>query len=246
MSLVVLVDSNGTQMGGEEFEPNVKITTSLPHDHPIMDFLNENILKMGTLNQVEQGTLLDPSSFSVEVSGITLPLNIEVLKEVSSEMIQSEGFVNIQITVKNLDTEIVEDVILDDRSTISRLGSSTQITSGSAHEEWSMIGPGKSRTISYTLQLSHSGIYNLEPAIVYYTRENNFYTEYSQGSVVTVKWPPPISMSFKSLLLLFNTVAEFLDKISGGAGSTIILGFAGVVTLIISFQEYQNLKKWLR
>jgi hypothetical protein len=245
MSLVLLIDSNGTDIGGEEFTPNVEITSSLSHDHPIMDLLTENFLKMGSINQVEQGEILDPSSFSVAVSGFSLPLHVEVIKEVSSEVTQVKEFVNIEITVKNLDTEIMEDVILDDRSTITKFERSAQITSGSAHEEWSEIDPGKSRTISYTLQLSHSGIYNIEPAILYYTKDNKFYTEYSQSSVVSVKWPSSITMSLKSLSLIFNTVIKLLDYVSGGAGSTILVGFVGAVTLVILFLEYRNLKKWI-
>ena len=245
MSLVLLAASNGTDIGGEEGVPNVKITTSLPLDDPKIEFIYEMLSNLGLLTLASPGEGVEPSSFQISVTGVTLPLNVEVSKTVSTQSASPHGAVEVTITIRNEDDEAMTDVSVDDATAIAGYSLGARLTSGTTSEQWSEISPGQSRSISYTLELGQSGVYSLSPANITYTHEEKKFSEASDWLEVSVASPSAIAMSIGSILNMGETLAEVLDMVTGGNGGAILTASTAVVVLILAVLEFRNFRKWI-
>jgi hypothetical protein len=243
MSLVLLAAPNGTDIGGEEGVPNVKITTSLPLDDPKIEFIYEMLSNLGLLTLASPGEGVEPSSFQISVTGVTLPLNVEVSKTVSTQSASPHGTVEVTITIINEDDEAMTDVSVDDATAISRYSLGARLTSGTTSGQWSKISPGQSRTISYTLELGQSGVYSLSPANITYTHEEKKFSEASDWLEVPVARPSAIAMGIGSILHMGETLAEVLDMVAGGNGGAILTASTVVVVLILAVLEFRNFRK---
>ncbi len=104
MSLILLAAPNGTDIGGEMSAPNVKITTSLPLDDPKIEFIYDILTDLGLLTLTAPGETVDPSSFQISVSGVTLPLNIEISKSVSTRVASPDEAIEVTVTVRGIMT----------------------------------------------------------------------------------------------------------------------------------------------
>jgi hypothetical protein len=245
MSLILLAAPNGTDIGGETGAPNVKITTSLPLDDPKIEFIYEMLTDLGLLTMTAPGESLDPSSFHIPLSGVTLPLNVEVSKSFSTQIASPDDVVEVTVTVRNHDTEAMKDVSLDDTSSLQGYSLSTRLVSGSTSEHWSEIGPGQSRSMSYTVELGQGGAYSLSPANVTYTHEELGFSDSSDWAEVSVSQPSALTMGIGSILNTGETLAEILDMATGGNGGTILMGATAIVVLILAVLEFLNFKKWI-
>jgi len=245
MSLILLAAPNGTDIGGETGAPNVKITTSLPLDDPKIEFIYEMLTDLGLLTLTAPGESIDPSSFQISVSGVTLPLNIEVSKSVSPQVASPDDAVKVTVTVNNHDTEAMEDVTLDDSSALQGYSLSTRLVSGTTSEHWSEIGPGQSRSMSYTVELGQGGVYSLYPANVAYTHEEVGFSETSDWAEVSVAQPSALAMGIGSIFNTGETLAEILDMATGGNGGTVLMGATAIVVLILAALEFLNFRKWI-
>jgi hypothetical protein len=245
MSLILLAAPNGTDIGGETGAPNVKITTSLPLDDPKIEFIYEMLTDLGLLTLSAPGESLDPSSFQISVSGVTLPLNVEVSKSFSTQVASPDDVVEVTVTVRNHDTEAMKDVSLDDTSALQGYSLSTRLVSGSTSEHWNEIGPGQSRSMSYTVELGLGGAYSLSPANVTYTHEELGFSYSSEWAEVSVAQPSALAMGIGSIFNTGETLAKILDMATGGNGGTILMGATAIVILILAVLEFLNFKKWI-
>jgi hypothetical protein len=245
MSLILLAAPNGTDIGGETGAPNVKITTSLPLDDPKIEFIYDILTDLGLLMLTAPGESIDPSSFQISISGVTLPLNIEVSKSISTQVASPDEAVEVTVTVRNQDTEAMKDVSLDDTSALQGYSLSTRLISGTTSEHWSEIGPGQSRSMSYTVELGQGGVYSLSPANVTYTHEELGFSDSSDWAEVSVSQPSALAMGIGSIFNTGETLAEILDMATGGNGGTILMGATAVVVLILAVLEFLNFRKWI-
>lgn len=245
MSLVLLAAPNGTDIGGEKGVPNVKITTSLPLDDPKIEFIYETLSNLGLLTLASPGESVEPSSFQISVTDVTLPLNIEISKTASTPSASPHEAVEVTITIRNEDDETMTDVSVDDATAISRYSLGARLTSGTTSVQWSEIGPGQSRSISYTLELGQSGVYSLSPANIAYTHEEKSFFEASDWLEVSVARPSAIAMGIGSILNMGETLAEVLDMVAGDNGGAILTASTAVVVLILAVLEFRNFRKWI-
>jgi hypothetical protein len=245
MSLVLLAAPNGTDLGGEAGAPNVKITTSLPPDDPKIELIYDMLSNLGLLTLASPEEDIDASSFQISVEGVILPLNVEVSKTVSTQVASPSGAVEVTITIKNDDTEAMKDVSLDDTSTLSGYSLSARLTSGTTSEHWGEIGPGESRSISYTMELSQGGVYSLSPAYITYTSEEKSFSESSDWLQVSVAQPSALALGMASIFKMGGTLTELLDMATGGNGSTLLMASTAVIVLILAVLEFRNFRRWI-
>ena len=245
MSLILLAAPNGTDIGGEEGVPNVKITTSLPLNDPKIEFIYETLSNLGLLTLASPGEGVEPSSFQISVTGVTLPLNVEVSKTVSTQSTPPHEAVEVTITIRNEDNKAMTDISVDDTSSIFGYSLGARLTSGTTSGHWSEISPGQSRSISYTLELGQSGVYSLSPTNITYTHEEKKFSEASDWLEVSVANPSAIAMGIRSILNMGKTLAEVLDIVTGGNGGAILTASTAVVVLIFAVLEFRNFRKWI-
>jgi len=244
LSLVVLTSPNGTDVGGEESMPNIKITTSLEEGDPRLDTIHLALELLGLLNLAEPGEALSPESFEIEVTGVVLPLKVQVTRAVTPADPRPGGTVEVTVTVKNLDTEAMSDVRLDDSEAVSVYSGSASVE-GETSEIWRHIGPGREESINYSVRLDESGVYSFTPAYVEYTNVDKEFAEDSSWVEVRVARTASLRLGIGSLFSTWGKLGEILNTFGGGTASTIAFGFIGLIIIVIAFFEVRNLTKWL-
>ncbi|HUS78049.1 MAG TPA: hypothetical protein VM050_05250 [Patescibacteria group bacterium] len=257
MSIVLLAAPNGTDLGGKTV-PNVKITTSLPPDDPKLEFIYGMLESMGLINLTEPGEefsipedvfniedVLSPEAFKIGVEGVTLPLKVQVTKEYNPKS-SNKDLIDVTVTVRNEDFDTMTDVHLDDSSSLMGYPASSEIVSGYTSMDWGAIGPGESRSLTYTVGLSGVGIYTLSSAAVSYNSEGELFTSSSNDVELAVSQPNPLSFTSMSLGATWTASVTLLDMFTDGSGSTILLGASAVLLALLAFLEYRNLRAWMR
>ncbi len=244
-SLVVVAGLNQTADEGNFSLQNAKIFTSLSLDDPEMGEVFAPLSQMGVVTQVPPGGEVPASGLQMSISGVSMPLIVEVTKEASPLVAQPDGRIQVTVTVRNDDMNPMTSVSLDDGSTITGYPSSTRLVSGSTSEYWGEIGPGASRTLTYTIQLGDAGVYSLIPARVVYTHSGEEYSESSGRLEVTVARPGPVAFTMSSLATSWKRFASLLDIPTDGKGSTILMGSTLSVLAVLAVLEYRNFRKWI-
>jgi hypothetical protein len=244
ISLVLLAAPNGTDMGGDDV-PNLKITTNMPEDDYRLATLYRALESLGIINIAGSEASLDQSAFGIEVSGVLLPLDIEVSKVTSPSSPQPNSIVEVMVTVVNHDSAPMTAVTLDDSATIAMYQYSSRLVEGSTSGQWSEIGPGESRSISYSIEIGDGGIYSLTPAQVEYLHEEEEFSDASRGRETRVKRPSALGFGVGSIASTGRAASNLLGEVVGGGGSTLGLGVISVTVLVFTFLEVLNLRKWL-
>lgn len=244
VSLVLLAAPNGTDIGGEDI-PNLKITTNMPEDDNRLAALFRVLEMLGIIDLATPEVNLDESAFEIGVSGVILPLNIDVTKTTSPSNPQPNSVVEVTVTVTNHDSAPMRDVALDDSATIALYPSSSRLVGGSTSGQWSEIGSGESRSISYSIEIGDGGVYSLAPAQIEYLHEAVEFSDASRGLETRVTRPSALGLGVGSLISTGEAASNLLDEVVGGSGSTLGLGAVSVVVLVFALLEFMNLRKWL-
>jgi hypothetical protein len=242
LSMVVVTTSNTTDLGEEV--PNIKITTSLQEGDPMLEAIY-TFIGLDKIDQKLPGANLESSTFEIGITGVVLPLQVEVAKEVPQDQYTSEDVIDVTVTVRNLDTATMTDIVLDDSSTLSRYPAKTYIITGSTTAQWEEIEAGGSRSISYQIDVGSGGIYSLAPARVEYLHEIKSFTKSSRWLEIRVRQPSPVSLGLDSLINTGRTFTEILDNITDGNGGTIFTASISITVLLIVALEIRNIMKWL-
>ncbi|MDH5791428.1 MAG: hypothetical protein OEZ44_04525, partial [Candidatus Bathyarchaeota archaeon] len=244
-SLVVAAGLNLTGDYENFTTQNVKIFTSTSLDNLGMGEALAPLSQMGVLTQVPAGSEVQASGLQLSISGVSMPLIVQVTKEASQLVVKPNGRIQVTVTVHNEDMNPMGDVRLGDDSTVTGYPFSVELVSGSTSEYWGEIGPGDSRALTYTIQLGEAGVYCLDTARVVYIHSGGEYSESSGRLEVRVARSDPASFAISSLATTWKTFASLLDVLTGGKGSTIIMGLTLLVLAMLAILEYRNFRKWI-
>jgi hypothetical protein len=217
----------------------------MPEDDNRLAALYRVLEMLGLIDFATPEVNLDESAFEIGVSGVILPLNIEVTKTTSPSDPQPNSVVEVTVTVTNHDSAPMRDVTLDDSATIARYASSSRLVGGSTSGQWSEISPGESRSISYRVEIGDGGVYSLAPAQIEYLHEAVEFSDTSRGLETRVKRPSVLGFGVGSLVSTGEAASNLLDEVVGDSGSTLGLGAVSVVVLVFALLEFMNLRKWL-
>jgi hypothetical protein len=229
-------------LGGENF-PNIKINTNIPEDDKKLEALYEFLQMLGFDNYVNPELYLDKSAFKIGVTGVVLPLNVDVIKTSTTSDLKSNRVIDVTVTVTNLDLHPLKDVFLDDTMTVARYPK-TRIIDGSTSGRWSEILPGKSESINYSVELSDSGVYSLNPALIEYLHNTNEFNAYSKNMEIRIQRPSTICLGIHALTSTVSIASIYVDELTGGNGSLLTFGALSIIIIILAFFEFINLKKW--
>lgn len=244
-SIVVVAGMNQTTVEGNLSMQNVKIVTSLSLDDPAIGEIFAPLSQMGVLTQVPPGGEVPASDLQMSVSGVKMPLIAEVIKDASPIVVKPNGRIQVTVTVRNDDMNPMMGVSLDDRSTIAGYPFSARLVSGSTSESWGEIGPGASRTLTYTIQLEEAGVYCLKPVRVVYAHSGEEYSESSDRLEVRVARPDPASFTVSSMSTSWKTLASLIDIPTSGNGAMFLMGSTLLILAILAVLEYRNYRKWI-
>ncbi|MFB0543458.1 MAG: hypothetical protein ACETVR_01625, partial [Candidatus Bathyarchaeia archaeon] len=241
--LIVTPNATFTEEGVEEGPPTVNLVTTVNLSDP--DFASlieglENLTWGISLYSVDVGSTVDPGNYTVTFAAL-LPLDIQVVKEASSTGVSPEGEVEVSVSLTNNDESTIEDVFLDDSSTIIRYPTSATLKSGNLTAHWDKIEPGETKVLTYTLKLDSSGVYTLMPARVSYDYFNTTFSATSSTAFVTVKSPSAVGALAQTIGSVWGLASEVL----GGSGPLILSAAVAALIIAIAFLEYRNIMRWL-
>ena len=230
---------------GEE-EPNMKLVTSLPLDDLMSGMFNESFLDPDLVTVTEPGGVIDPSSLELEISGVSLPLNVAITKSVSASRVDAGDRVEVTVTIQNNDDEPMLNVEVDDGDAVTRYSMSARLTSGSTSGSWPRIDPGGSETISYSMELGNSGVYSLSPAEMSYDSDESSYAKSSDRAEVRVTLSQGGGIAFQTLGVFWGVLEYGLDQFTGGSGSMVLTGTVLVLGGVLLFLEFRGFRKWIQ
>ena len=226
-----------------DINPNGFVAASLPSGFEL-DNITDDLGGMGDLIFSSPGDSIPSSNFNVPVTGESLPLMVEVSKEVS--YMSTGDRVQVTVTVENMDMDAMVNVNLDDSATNNGYPLSVSIQSGITTGYWATIQPGASESIIYTLELGDPGIYSLSKAQLEYNHNDKEYTKTSNSLEVKIDRPNPLSFTMSSFGLWWRETTELLDMPTGGQGGTILSGAVLLGLAVLGILEVLNIRKWLQ
>jgi len=241
LSNLILIAPNQTLGGGPEGGRTIKVVTTAHLTDPYLAGMFEEDGQRVSLTVVERGSILDPSHFGITFSAL-LPLDVRVSREIT-ELGGTRREVQVTVTVTNEDDYPMESVELDDGGAV--LSYTGAVVSGSTAGSWSVLQPGESGTLTYTLRLESGGVYTLRPAAVGYAYGGETFTASSDIAEAEVPHPTALAFVAVSLGASWAASAEALDTFTGGNGSTVLMASTLAWVAVLAFVEYRGFKKWL-
>lgn len=242
LSNLLLFALNAT-LEADEGKPAVKLVTTAPLTDPRFEQMLQELADRIMLTVASPGSLLDSSNFQITFSAL-LPLNVQVSKQVTPQAISINGEVQVTVTVENDDDYPMEDVVLDDGDAVLGYPAS-EVVSGSTRETWSILQPGDSRTLTYTLRLGAGGVYTLRPAEVQYVYEGETFSASSDPAEARVSHPSAPVFFAESIAASWTASAKALDTFTNGNGSMILMASTLVSLALLAFVEIRNFRRWL-
>jgi hypothetical protein len=244
-SLMMVATPNETDPEGGA-QGSVTMAFSHPLNETELEALYGDLPFGDCVELMAPGETLASESHQASVTGIALPLKVEVSKAASPVRARAGGTVQISVTVTNQDLKTMEDVVVEDGSTTSGYPISVEVVGGSTEMSWSRIPPGESRTMSYTLRLGEAGVYSLGSAQLGYTHSEGTFTGASGRLEVTVSRPNPGAFALSSVASWWTSAADALSMATRGSGYQILAVATLLVLGALLYLEIMNARRWIR
>jgi len=255
MSFVLTATSNATIEDGKvtSQQPVVNVITSAdlnkPEFKPAMEVIQSlNATASLTVSYAEKGSLILPQDLTVNFVQV-MPLNLRVEKLVTFNELDIGQIVEITVRIiNNDDTDAAENVTLDDSLLVQYYGSSIEPLEGSLTHTWAQVPKNSSETHTYSIMLKREGIYTLPPAQVTYDYVSNTYSAKSNYIYVKVRPSPLPNLLLSAVPSAWGVLVRTLDRVPSlrGSGFLILSCLTIAILGVLSFNEYRNLRKWIR
>jgi len=254
VSVIATIVPNATFQDGKVISqmPIISLVTSAnltqPEFEPILEIiqvLNETgIMK---ISEVAQGTAIQPGDLTVNFTQV-FPLELDVMKIVSAKEVDIGQRIDVTIYVINNDADPAENVTLDDRFLLDYYAPITIEVIGNLTEKWPSIPGNSSKVHSYSIILKNEGIYTFPSAELTYNFTDYRFTARSNYVYVTVRSPSVPSLLITGIPAAWNILTRSIDRIPRlqGSGLLILSSATIVIVGLISFNEYRNIRKWLK
>ena len=196
-----------------------------------------------TLLSVPPSETISPSSTLARFS-YDFPPSIQFTK--SLERAQG-GKLQVVLSLKNLGSEGLNNVVVNDSLFVNDYLGGLQVTSGSTSESQYYLAPGQSMTLTYTVSLGGPGTYVSPPASATFSVNGTKYVEGTNYAYYHVGSPDAISAFYGTLASSGNFVFLATKVISGRSvtfGGTAFQFFALLLIVLGVLMEYRSFRKW--
>ncbi len=239
LSALLVAVPPGEDIGGAGDSPNVKLSTSVPLAQEELDAVYRALESMGYIVRVKPETTLSESDFRLDLTGIVLPLNVEVTKTVTPGSTST-----VTVTIKNNDIKSMTDVTLNDSNALSSYSSSIRLVSGDTEGRWAAIAPGETKTITYSIQTQNPGTYSLEPAALSYSSDGQSFRSSSNLVEFDGGRPSPLLMPFELLATTWGAGKHLLDFVTGGNGFVAMAAVTLIFLALIAWEGVRSYRRW--
>jgi len=239
LSLVTLMTPNGTRVG--ELTPNIVVTTDQPEDSYVLSLYTH---LLGGLGVMEVSTDETPGPGAL-IAHASLPLmpSLEVERTLDRDTLRPGDTVRVTVTVTNLGSSTVENLVLMDTGLAEGYGS--VMVSGETVKAAASLAPGQSAELSYSATFRNPGTYTLRPAKLTYSSGGAAFTEVTARQVLG-SGPPGILGVLGTLRLDAIAIADLL---TGGGGRTVVDASIAALGLLVLLNLALSLRRaglWAR
>jgi hypothetical protein len=225
LSLITLVTPNNTWAG--DTTPNVAVCTDQPQDSPILSLYVQLLTGLGVI-EVNHDPNPGPDTMRISTS---LPLPPSVVLERTLEGPSAVGqTLLVTVTATNRGTQAVENLRITDGGLLSAYSQSVEVD-GETEIMQTVLGPGQSTSVTYTVRPGNPGEYTLRPAKATYSFGDQSYFSLSGRSYLSTG--PPNMLTVAKTLRRDTVMA--LDLLTGGGGRAAthaLLAGAGLLILL--------------
>ena len=214
---------------------NFTLATNNPQ---AMGYLSSSQMHSNVI-QVSSGQSVPTQQLGASFTGL-FPAYLQVTKSLSQ---QASGNVLVSIVVKNLDSDSLANLSLNDTQFANFYKGALSIVSGSpSNSSVSSLAPGDSLTYSYLVKLSGTGTYVSPPAQVAYNLNKTQFSALSNSATVSESNPS----GFQALGALVSTAGTSLDLFlnAGAYGTGIVLSVLIGLFALAGLMEYRQFQKW--
>jgi hypothetical protein len=214
-----------------EDSKTLKMSTSIPVPLELKQMLEEELVKMGI--QAELGGQAS-QALQITLDGIPLPLNLMTTRDL---IIREEDKICFKITIQNQDTDVAQQVLVDDTASLSKYPNLT--SEGNTVQEYTTIAPGESIVYEYTVTVDNPGTYTMNPIKISYRNMDRIFETESASTSFNVKRP---SMT-ENLGTTINTLLDTDQKLSEHIPDNISKGLQVSTYAIVLYTIADSIRK---
>ncbi len=196
-----------------------------------------------TLLSVPPSGTISPSSTLAKFN-YDFPPSIQFTK--SLERTQG-GKLKVVLSLKNLGSEGLNDIVVNDSLFVNDYLGGLQVISGSTSESQYSLAPGQSMNLTYMVSLRGPGTYVSPPASATFSLNGTKYAEGTNYAYYHVGSPDAISAFYGTLASSGNfvfLVAKVVTGRSTSFGGTVFQSFALLLVVLGVLMEYRSFRKW--
>jgi len=235
-SFITMLTPNQTS-AEDELRIAIRFFSNLPQTSPLLPMYG---FMTGGFGNV---TYMDGTSVTADALRMTLdrplPPRLTVSKTASRERAATGSQVEVTVSVTNRGNNAVQDVEIDDGSTLLGYAYASDLR-GSDTKIIASLAPGATETLTYGVTLNRPGVFRLRPARVSYVSGGETYGEVSDRPTVETGPPGLVQAGFT----LRGDLVRLIDLAANGKGDTVVTAVTLVVGALVLLNLALTVRRW--
>jgi hypothetical protein len=235
-SFITMLTPNQTS-AGDELGVAIRFFSNLPQTSPLLPMYGFMAGGFGNVTYME-GTSVTADALRMTLDR-PLPPRLIVSKTASRVRAATGSQVEVTVSVTNRGNNAVQDVEIDDGSTLLGYEYASDLR-GSDTKIIASIAPGATETLTYGVTLNRPGVFRLRPAKVSYVSGGETYGEVSDRPTVETGPPGLVQAGFT----LRGDLVRLIDLAADGRGDTVVTAATLVVGALVLLNLALSVRRW--
>jgi len=221
----------------DELRVAIRFFSNLPPASPLLPMYGFMIEGFGNVTH-EEGTSVTADALRMTLDS-PLPPRLIVSKTVSRDRAAAGSQVEVTVSVTNRGNSAVQDVEIDDGSTLLGYAYASDLR-GSDTKTIASMASGATETLTYSVTLSRPGVFRLRPAEVSYVSGGETCGEVSDRPTVETGPPGLVQAGFT----LRGDLVRLIDLVAEGSGEMIVTSASLVVGALVLLNLALTVRRW--
>lgn len=235
-SFITMLTPNQTS-AEDELGVAIRFFSNLPQTSPLLPMYGFMAGGFGNVTYME-GTSVTADALRMTLDR-PLPPRLIVSKTASRVRAATGSQVEVTVSVTNRGNNAVQDVEIDDGSTLLGYEYASDLR-GSDTKIIASIAPGATETLTYGVTLNRPGVFRLRPAKVSYVSGGETYGEVSDRPTVETGPPGLVQAGFT----LRGDLVRLIDLAADGRGDTVVTAVTLVVGALVLLNLALSVRRW--
>ena len=235
-SFITMLTLNQTS-AEDELRIAIRFFSNLPPTSPLLPMYGFMAGGFGNVTYME-GTSVTADALRMTLDR-PLPPRLIVSKTASRVRAATGSQVEVTVSVTNRGNNAVQDVEIDDGSTLLGYEYASDLR-GSDTKIIASLAPGATETLTYGVTLNRPGVFRLRPAKVSYVSGGETYGEVSDRPTVETGPPGLVQAGFT----LRGDLVRLIDLAADGRGDTVVTAVTLVVGALVLLNLALTVRRW--